>query len=416
MTSAPDPSAAIEVTVLMPCLNEAETLAVCVDKARTCLAELGVHGEVLVSDNGSSDGSQQIAAAHGARVVHAPIRGYGGALICGIQAARGTFIIMADADDSYDLTNLGPFIEQLRAGNDLVMGNRFKGGIAPGAMPPLHRYLGNPVLSQIGRSLFRLQGVGDFHCGIRGFRKDRIQALQLRMPGMEFASELVVRAAIADYRIAEVPTTLQPDGRSRKPHLRTWRDGWRHLRFLMVYAPTTMLALPGAILSILGLAASIALLPGPLRLGSVQFNNAALVYTCLTFLVGVQLLLVGGCAKLYTHPEATSASGPGAGRMAFWRRMMRLETLITVGLAMIAAGVGGTISSLQLWHANHFGALDAQHVIHVVVPSATIIATGVTALFTGLLASLITLDRTTTATTATTTEETTPATPVLTEA
>ena len=198
-----------EVTVVLPCLNEAETLAVCVQKAVKCLAELGVRGEVVVSDNGSTDGSQQIAIDNGARVVHAPVRGYGGALMAGIDGARGEYVIMADADDSYDLSNLGPFIDRLREGHDVVMGNRFRGGIAPGAMPALHRYLGNPVLSFLGRALFRLKHVGDFHCGIRGFSRDRILALGLCMPGMEFASELVVRAALAGYSIVEVPTTLE---------------------------------------------------------------------------------------------------------------------------------------------------------------------------------------------------------------
>lgn len=215
------PSDMIEVSVVLPCLNEAETLAVCVQKAVRSLAEVGVRGEVVVSDNGSTDGSQRIAAENGARVVNAPIRGYGGALMAGIAAARGTYIIMADADDSYDLSNLGPFIIKFRQGYDVVIGNRFKGGIAPGAMPFLHRYLGNPVLSWLGRRLFNLKGIGDFHCGIRGFNRDRVLALGLCMPGMEFASELLVRAALAGYSIVQVPTTLRPDGRSRPPHLRT---------------------------------------------------------------------------------------------------------------------------------------------------------------------------------------------------
>jgi hypothetical protein len=378
----------IEVTVLMPCLNEAETLAVCVDKALASLERLGVRGEVLVSDNGSTDGSQDIARAHGARVVHAPIRGYGGALMAGIDAARGKYVIMADADDSYDLTNLGPFVEKLRAGNDMVMGNRFAGGIAPGAMPPLHRYLGNPVLSWIGRTLFDLKQVGDFHCGIRGFDRERVLALGLRMPGMEFASELVVRAALAGYTIAEVPTTLQPDGRSRKPHLRTWRDGWRHLRFLLVFAPKTTLVVPGALLSLAGLAATVALLIGPVTVGGLRFDNAALVYSCLAVLVGVQTLLVGGCAKLYTSP-APAAGAP----KPLWQRVMGLEVLITVGLLLIAGGLAGTAAGLSLWHSTSFGNLDAHRIIHVVVPAATTIGIGIGTMFTGLLASLLTLDR-----------------------
>jgi hypothetical protein len=363
-------------------------LAVCVDKALASLERLGVRGEVLVSDNGSTDGSQNIASAHGARVVHAPIRGYGGALIAGIDAARGKYVIMADADDSYDLTNLGPFVDQLRTGNDVVMGNRFKGGIADGAMPALHRYLGNPVLSWIGRVLFGLKQVGDFHCGIRGFDRKRILALGLRMPGMEFASELVVRAALAGYSIVEVPTSLQPDGRSRKPHLRTWRDGWRHLRFLLVFAPTITLVVPGALLLLLGLVSTVALLLGPVAIGGLRFENAALVYSCLAVLVGVQLLLVGGCAKLYN-----SANTLAAARKPLWQRVMSLEVLITVGLLLIVGGLLGTAVGLSIWNASGFGPLNASRIIHVVVPSATSIAIGIGTIFTGLLASLLALDR-----------------------
>src|SRR5215218_7601139 len=283
----------IEVTVVLPCLNEAETLAVCVTKALKSLSDLGVRGEVLVSDNGSTDGSQNIAIENGARVVNAPIRGYGGALMAGIDAAKGRYVIMGDADDSYDLSNLGPFIEKLREGHDVVMGNRFKGGIAPGAMPPLHRYLGNPVLSWIGRHLFRLRNVGDFHCGLRGFSRQRILDLGLCMPGMEFASELVVRSSLAGYSIVEVPTTLQPDGRSRAPHLRTWRDGWRHLRFLLVFAPRRTLVQPGFALATIGLIATVALALGPVSIGSVTFDINALAYSCLALLVGSQLVLFG---------------------------------------------------------------------------------------------------------------------------
>src|SRR4051795_2191837 len=261
----------LEVTVLLPCLNEAETLEVCVRKALTSLAELGVDGEVLVSDNGSTDGSQEIAREAGAPVVHAPILGYGGALLNGIEQARGKYIIMADADDSYDLSNLGPFVEGLRAGHDVVMGNRFRGGIAPGAMPPLHRYLGNPVLSWLGRVLIGLKGIKDFHCGIRGFDRDRIRELDLCMPGMEFASELVVRASLSGYDMTEVPTTLRADGRSRPPHLRTWHDGWRHLRFLLVFAPRRTLIWPGLVLFLLGLAGTITLATGPRTVGGVEF-------------------------------------------------------------------------------------------------------------------------------------------------
>src|SRR5579872_4554372 len=236
----------------MPCLNEAETVATCVRKAIGFLAESGISGEVLVADNGSTDGSQALATEAGARVVPVTDKGYGNALMGGIMAAQGKYIIMGDADDSYDFTNLMPFVEELRKGADLVMGNRFAGGIAPGAMPPLHKYLGNPVLSFIGRLFFRSK-IGDFHCGLRGFNRDSVMALNLQATGMEFASELVVKATLARQKIAEVPTTLAKDGRSRAPHLRTWRDGWRHLRFLLLFSPRWLFFIPGVATFLLGM-------------------------------------------------------------------------------------------------------------------------------------------------------------------
>ncbi|MTA42772.1 MAG: glycosyltransferase, partial [Actinobacteria bacterium] len=256
----------MELSVVLPCLNEAETLAVCIRKARASMNELGIDGEVVIADNGSTDGSQDIARSEGARVVDVPTRGYGAALIAGITDAKGTFVIMGDADDSYDLSNLGPFVEALRGGAELVMGNRFAGGIAPGAMPALHRYLGNPVLTAVGRVLFR-SPVKDFHCGLRGFRRDAILELDLRTTGMEFASEMVVKATLNKLTIVEVPTTLSPDGRSRPPHLRTWRDGWRHLRFLLLYSPKWLFLYPGIVVFLLGLILGGALLRGPINVG-----------------------------------------------------------------------------------------------------------------------------------------------------
>ena len=383
----PKDDGAVEVTVLLPCLNEAETLGVCVEKAVKCLAELGVNGEVLVSDNGSTDGSQQIAVDSGARVIHAPIRGYGGALMAGIDGARGRYVIMADSDDSYDLSNLGPFIEKLRAGKDVVMGNRFKGGIAPGAMPALHRYLGNPVLSALGRMLFKLRGVGDFYCGIRGFNRDRIQALGLCMPGMEFASELVVRASLAGYSIVEVPTTLNKDGRSRPPHLRTWRDGWRHLRFLLVLSPERTLVQPGFVLAGLGAILALLLTLGPIRIGAVAFDVNALAYACLAVLVGIQLVLFGGFAEIYGRYEGIVRER----RLARWTRVLRLETCSAVGLAFIGLGVIGTVLALNAWGHAGFGSQDARAALRVVIPSATAIASGILVIFSGLFGSLLTL-------------------------
>jgi hypothetical protein len=380
-------SAPIEVTVLLPCLNEAETLAVCVRKARQCLLDLGVAGEVLVSDNGSTDGSVEIAEASGAVVVKAPIRGYGGALLAGIEAARGRYVIMADADDSYDLANLGPFIERLRAGNDVVMGNRFKGEIVRGAMPFLHRYLGNPVLSWLGRVLFGLRNVGDFHCGIRGFNRERIMALDLCMPGMEFASELVVRAALAGYSFAEVPTTLRPDGRSRPPHLRTWRDGWRHLRFLLVFAPRKTLIWPGAVLATIGLAGTVALEIGPIPIGSARLDVNGLVYACLALIVGAQLVLFGGFAEIYGWHEGITRSH----HVTRWTRVLRLERCVAFGLFLIAAGIVGTVVAFSHWGRAGYGALDPHGTVRWVLASATAISLGMISIFAGLFSSLLTL-------------------------
>ncbi|NES15543.1 MULTISPECIES: glycosyltransferase family 2 protein [Micromonospora] len=383
MTNEPE----IEVTVLLPCLDEAETLEVCVRKALRSLAECGVVGEVLVSDNGSTDGSQEIAERAGARVVPAPVRGYGGALLGGIERARGRYVIMADADDSYALSELRPFIEALRAGHDVVMGNRFRGGIARGAMPPLHRYLGNPVLSWLGRRLFGLARVGDFHCGMRGFNADRIRALGLCMPGMEFASELVVRAALAGYDIVEVPTTLSPDGRSRPPHLRTWRDGWRHLRFLLVFAPRTTLVRPGFVIALLGLLGVGALTPGPVDLGRVELDVNSLVYACLMVLVGAQLAIFGGLAEIYGRQERL-VPRRSADR---WIRFLRLETSVTVGLLLLAAGTAGTVGAVWHWGLDGFADLDPHTTLRVVLPSATAVALGVVVLCSGLVGSLLTL-------------------------
>jgi hypothetical protein len=382
-------STPIEVTVVLPCLNEAETLAVCVQKAVRCLDELGVAGEVLVSDNGSTDGSQEIAVANGARVVPAPIRGYGGALLAGIEAARGRYVIMGDADDSYDLSNLGPFIERLREGHDVVMGNRFKGGIAPGAMPFLHRYLGNPVLSWLGRVLFGLKQVRDFHCGIRAFDRARIQALGLCMPGMEFASELVVRAALAGYSIVEVPTTLQKDGRSRPPHLRTWRDGWRHLRFLLVFAPRKILVWPGAVLGAIGLAGTGVLAFRPIPIGSANLDVNAMIYMCLALIVGVQFVLFGGFAEIYGRHEGIT----GRGHVTGWTRLLRLETCMAVGLVLMLAGAVGTIGAFTQWGDVGFGALDGNRspTIRLVLASTTAVSLGVIIMSSGLFSSLLTL-------------------------
>src|ERR1700751_3492649 len=275
----------IELSVVMPCLNEAETLESCIGKAQRALQEGGIAGEVIVADNGSTDGSIEIAERLGARVVKIKAKGYGNALMGGIAAARGKFIVMGDADDSYDFGHIGRFLEPLRKGADLVMGNRFRGGIQKAAMPPLHRYFGNPALTRLGRLFFR-SPVGDFYCGLRGFRKEAYQRMALRTTGMEFATEMVVKATLLKLRIAEVPTTLSPDGRNRPPHLRTWRDGWRTLRFFLLYSPRWLFLYPGS--ALVGMAAGLGgwLLPEPRTVGNVSFDVHTLLYAAAFVLLG----------------------------------------------------------------------------------------------------------------------------------
>jgi hypothetical protein len=360
------------LTVVLPCLNEAETLATCLDKASTCARELGLSYSLLVADNGSTDGSQEIAEAHGARVVAVEVRGYGAALAAGIAAADGEFVIMGDADDSYALDELGPFIDELRAGADLVMGNRFSGTIEPGAMPFLHRYLGNPVLSFVGRRLFDVP-IGDFHCGMRGFRRSAILELDLRTTGMEFASEMVVKASLAELDIREVPTTLRPDGRSRPPHLRTWRDGWRHLRFLALLSPRWLLFVPGLILTALGLVGMIVLLPGPVEVGSVELDIHALVYSHLALVIGAQTVLLAVFARVYAGAIGILPTTP---RGAAGLDRFKLEHGLIVGLVLVIAGVIGSIAAVAQWGSASFDGLDPSETMRIVIPSVTAVALG----------------------------------------
>jgi glycosyltransferase involved in cell wall biosynthesis len=379
----------MELTVLMPCLNEAETLAVCIRKARASIAALGIDGEVLIADNGSTDGSQQIARVEGARVIEVPAKGYGAALMAGIIDAEGAFVIMADADDSYDLSNLGPFVEALRAGADLVMGNRFEGGIEPGAMPPLHRYLGNPVLSFVGRLFFHSKA-GDFHCGMRGFRRDKVLDLGLRTTGMEFASEMVVKATLEHLDIAEVPTTLSPDGRTRAPHLRTWRDGWRHLRFLLLYSPRWLFLYPGIILFIAGLALGMALLPGPIVIGSHALDVSALVYAMAMVLIGFQSIMFGVFARAFAMNEGLLPVSKGLQR-AF--HLVNLERGVLIGIVLLLAGVGVAIYSVANWGSNDFGALNTRDAMRLAVPAATLMVLGVETLMASFFLSVLGLAR-----------------------
>ena len=359
----------IELTVLMPCLNEAETLAVCIRKALAYFARAGVAGEVVIADNGSTDGSQAISRANGARVVDIPTRGYGAALLGGIRAAHGRYVVMGDSDDSYDFSALDPFLLQLRAGFELVMGNRFRGGIAKGAMPPLHRYLGNPVLSAVGRLFFN-SPCGDFHCGLRGFDRQAILSLSLQGTGMEFASEMVVKATIARLRITEVPTTLWPDGRSRRPHLRTWRDGWRHLRFLLLYCPRWLFLYPGLAIFVCGLLATLALLPGPLYVRGVGFDVDTMLYSAIATVIGFQSVMFWVFARIYGMQERIVPPDPWFQNAIRW---ISVENALAAGLGLLLAGLGLGLRAIGFWGAVGFGALQPQDAMRFVIPSATLI-------------------------------------------
>ena len=358
-----------ELTILMPCLNEAETLAICIAKARGYLTASGVSGEVLIADNGSTDGSQAIALAAGARVVPIAEKGYGSALLGGIHAAAGRYVIMGDSDDSYDFSDLDAFMAKLRDGYALVMGNRFKGGIKPGAMPKLHRYLGNPVLTTIGRIFFH-SPCGDFHCGLRGFDREAILSLDLQAPGMEFASEMVVKATIHGLNIAEVPTTLSPDGRSRPPHLRSWRDGWRHLRFLLLFSPRWLFLYPGLGLLLTGLAAMAWLLPGPRAVAGIVFDIHTLFYASLAVVVGFHSALFYLFARLYGMREGLAP--PDARFLALTRRLT-LEAGLLTGLGLLVVGLVLAVLAVSAWTHTAFGVLSAERAMRLVIPSGTCI-------------------------------------------
>jgi glycosyltransferase involved in cell wall biosynthesis len=357
----------VELTVVMPCLNEAETVATCVRKAIGFLETSGISGEVLVADNGSTDGSQALATEAGARVVPVSDKGYGNALMGGIVAARGKYIIMGDADDSYDFTNLMPFVDELRKGADLVMGNRFQGGIAPGAMPPLHKYLGNPVLSFIGRLFFRSK-IGDFHCGLRGFNRDSVMALNLQATGMEFASELVVKASLYGQHVTEVPTTLAKDGRSRPPHLHTWRDGWRHLRFLLLFSPRWLFFLPGLALLIVGLIVGAVVVPHPFKWGSITFDVDTLVAASAAVVIGFQSVLFSLFTQVYAGSEGFLPKEPRITRLL---EKLSLERGLILGALIGLAGLAGLIFSVLYWHGQGFHNLNYEHSLRLMIPSVT---------------------------------------------
>ena len=375
-----------ELTILMPCLNEAETIATCVKKASSYLSKSNIRGEILVADNGSTDGSREIAQGLGARVVSICERGYGAALIGGIGAARGRFVIIGDADASYDFSQLDGFVAKLREGYDLVMGNRFKGGIEPGAMPALHRWLGNPVLSFIGRIFFKAE-LGDFHCGLRGFNTSAIRNLKLCSRGMEFASEMVVRCRLARMRIAEVPTTLKKDGRSHPPHLRTWRDGWRHLRFLLIFAPRWLFFYPGLALLILGIAISILLLPGPVYITpNISLDIHTFLVSAVTVLIGMQCISFAVVVRRYAAARGLLPRSKVVERFLV---PLTLERVLLVALFIGMLGLGGMIWCVAQWVDAGFGPLQYGAMIRVLTVSITSIALALQLAFTAFLSAII---------------------------
>jgi hypothetical protein len=375
----------VELTILMPCLNEAETLAACVTKAKDFLLRSGVSGEVLVADNGSTDGSQEIARSLDARVVDVERKGYGAALLGGIEAARGRYVVMGDADDSYDFADLDPFLAKLREGYDLVMGNRFAGGIKPGAMPWKNRYIGNPALSTVGR-LFYSSGIGDFHCGMRGFSREAIQRLGLRTTGMEFASEMVVEATLHGLRIAEVPTTLSPDGRSRPPHLRPWRDGWRHLCFLLTYSPKWLFLYPGAVLLALGLLGQGAITAlGSVSVGGVVLEVHTLVVAALATVLGVQSLVFGLLAKQFGVREGVL---PESRKLDLALRVFSVERATIAGAACFVLGLAGLVAATWVWSSRDFGDLDYRQTMRLVVPAAAMVTVGMQIVLAGFVSGM----------------------------
>jgi len=379
----------IEISVVLPCLNERETVGICVEKAVAILKEAELHGEVIVADNGSTDGSVELAQAAGATVIHVNERGYGNALKGGIHAARGVYVLMADSDDSYEFGHISAFVEKLRSGFDLVMGNRFEGGIGKGAMPPLHRYLGNPVLTAIGRLFFHSPS-HDFHCGIRAFRKDSFDRMDIRSTGMEFASEMVVKASLLRMKVSEVPTTLSPDGRSHAPHLRTWHDGWRHLRFLLMYSPRWLFLYPGIASILLGIVVCAWLLPGPQRIGNTVFDVHTLAYAFASMLVGFQLVAFAVFTKVFAITEGLLPEDP---RMNRWFQHIKLETGLIVGAFFVLVGIAGSLFALSTWAQTNFGPMNSERLLRIVMPSVFALTLGPQIIFSSFFLSILGLRR-----------------------
>jgi len=386
--SADNAAAPPELSVVLPCLNEARTITSCIREAMLAMAQNEIAGEVVVADNGSTDGSAAAAAAQGARVVSAACRGYGSALRAGIEAARGRYVVMGDADASYDFSHIPQFLDRLRAGYDLAMGNRFHGGIEAGSMPWKNRLVGNPVLSWLGRLFFRTE-VGDFHCGLRGFSLEAYRRMDLRTNGMEFASEMVIKAALLGLRITEVPTVLRRDGRNRSSHLRPWRDGWRHLRFMLLFSPRWLFLYPGLALMAVGLLVGGLLLPGPIAIGHVYFDINTLLFAAIAVLVGFQAVAFAVLSKFFAIRAGLRA--PEA-RFERWLRIITLEAGLTVGLLLVAGGLGLSIFSVWLWRQRGFGPLVPGQMLRWVIPGALSLTLGCQVILTSFFLSVLRLD------------------------
>ena len=391
-TSRPDlhePPIGLELSIVIPCLNEAQTIGVCVRKAWGSLQRLGLAGEVVVADNGSTDGSQAIAEREGARVVSVAQRGYGSALRAGVAAARGRWVIMGDADDSYNFAELEPFVEKLREGYEVVNGNRFRGGIRPGAMPWLHRRLGNPVLSLIGRKLYGTN-CGDIYCGLRAFEREKVMALDVRASGMEYAIEMLVKATMGGLRVTEVPTTLSPDSRGREPHLRTWRDGWRSIRLLLLYSPKWLFLYPGVVLFAIGLVGMLWLAPAQRHVAGVAFDVSTLIYFALAVVVGLQSIYFFLTARWFGITEGLLPDDPRIRRLL---GRSTLEVGLVVGVVLVSAGLALSFYALATWNEAGFGRLNYPHTLRLVVPGATLITCGIQTSLSALFLSVLGLKR-----------------------
>lgn len=368
----------MKLTILMPCLNEEKTLGKCIEEAKKYNPE----AEILIADNGSTDKSVEIAEGLQARVIHVKEKGYGNVLIAGIKAASGEYVIMADSDMSYSFEEAQTILQKLEEGNDLVMGNRFSGKIHSGAMPFLHKYLGNPVLSWMGRWLFDLP-IGDFHCGIRGIRKSKFEEMPYLSTGMEWASEMILRAGKENLAIAEVPATLRKDGRDRRPHLRTWRDGWRHLKILLLFCPKWLFYIPGGILTSLGMITTLILLAGPITINGIELDIHTLTYSAALVIVGIQILFLGKFAEEFgiiggMHRPRKNKKSP-------------MEWGIIAGILMLFFGVVLGFIGLGAWSAANFNGLTPQKTLRVVIPSALLITTGIQFIFSSFILGLTAL-------------------------